>query len=735
MQRIALRGRDGEEQIEEQLLQEHTHLYDSMFDQIRQPVYYLDGHQTIQNLSDQLVSLARYLSHSSYAVRAAPIPVVAMRDGPAKRVRSMEALTKLTEREVIVIDSDDENSGPATKKRMVSERERRTSHKGSAGPSRVGPAEHGLQGMGSHQLGDGQGLPPPQEETQRTIPEFFSQIPPPATALASVLHATASGPGIQQSDRVGGKKGRAEYVSLADTTETTDSNEGTSVTSSENDFSSDDNDTPIQILNNADVVDTLACSKCRGKDDEANLLVCDVCNKATHRTCLTRPLHSVPTGAWACEACTKKGDKGVLDITDDADVLEYLRSGNMPSKVGIDKRQRRALCKRISKRAQGYWVINGVLFRKPSKTYPRNRRVPSIPDRTAVIQKCHDECGHYGASKTMYMVAKNCFWPGMSIDVRRHVAQCHQCQRQKPVFKEKATLSPLPISKLMERFSVDLCGPLQLTAKGNTYLAICVESFSRWVVAAALPNRLSATVADFFHQRVILQFGAPVEVRSDNGSEFDLNFSDLLQKYGIVHRHSAPHTPSQNGLAERYVGVIVNSIKRSMESHLADWDNYIGEAVAGNNFSKNASTGFSPFYLMFGREARYGDSSDFEAANYRSQLDNAVGERTEQLQDASVAAEENIKKAQGKMVRDYERRRPMDPKQDIPVGSLVMIKVHKKGNKLKAKSEGPYLLKAYNKNQTLAVVEDSDNRQWTETVSFISQYHKAQENNKNEEPK
>jgi hypothetical protein len=280
-------------------------------------------------------------------------------------------------------------------------------------------------------------------------------------------------------------------------------------------------------------------------------------------------------------------------------------------------------------------------------------------------------------------------------------------------------------SPLFERFSVDLCGPLQTTAKGNCFLAIAVESFSRWVVAAPLPNRLSATVADFFLKDVILKFGVPLEVRSDNGSEFSLHFADLLTKYGVVHRHSAPHTPSQNGLAERYVGVIVNSIKRSMEAHTSDWDMYVSEAVAGNNFSKNAATGYSPYYLLYGREARFGDSSDFEATQYKTQIEAAVTARSEQLQAISDTAKDNIKKSQEKMIRDYERRRPMDPKPEIEAGSLVMIKVHKQGNKMSAKSEGPYKLKSYNKNKTQAVVEDATGRQWTENISFISRYHVA----------
>ena len=96
--------------------------------------------------------------------------------------------------------------------------------------------------------------------------------------------------------------------------------------------------------------------------------------------------------------------------------------------------------------------------------------------------------------------------------------------------------------------------------------------------------------------------------------------------------------------------------------------------------------------------------------------------------ETTQEATANIEQAQKRMCIDYERRRPMDPKSGIKEGSLVMIKVHHKKNKMDAKVEGPYLLKSYNHSRTMAVVEDSAKRQWTENAEFLSAYQTGEAN-------
>ena len=50
-----------------------------------------------------------------------------------------------------------------------------------------------------------------------------------------------------------------------------------------------------------------ACLRCSSPDDEARMLLCDVCGDAWHMYCLQPPLTAVPKGNWMCPQCHASG--------------------------------------------------------------------------------------------------------------------------------------------------------------------------------------------------------------------------------------------------------------------------------------------------------------------------------------------------------------------------------------------------------------------------------------------
>jgi hypothetical protein len=204
-------------------------------------------------------------------------------------------------------------------------------------------------------------------------------------------------------------------------------------------------------------------------------------------------------------------------------------------------------------------------------------------------------------------------------------------------------------------------------------------------------------------------------VLSDNGSEFDKEFSHLMARYGIKHIHSSPYSPQSNGLVEAANKTIVNSIRRSMSTHLNTWDDHVHKSVYAYNIARQASTGFSPFFLLFNQDARIGDPKDAAALTQTARLQQAaVADRTEQEKETTQEAIMNMAHAQEKQKESYSRRRPMDqPLYDTD--TLVLIKRHVTGKgKFADKTDGPFMLKAYNKQHTTVIVEDAEGQQWTE---------------------
>jgi transposase-like protein len=117
----------------------------------------------------------------------------------------------------------------------------------------------------------------------------------------------------------------------------------------------------------------------------------------------------------------------------------------------------------------------------------------------------------------------------------------------------------------MYRWGVDLLGDLHETTRGNKYVMIMIEHFSKWIEIAALPSKESQYTAQAFLERVVSRFGAPAEVVTDRGSEFEEAFGDLLQKCMIDHRTTSASHPQADGLAERAVQTVKMALRKSME--------------------------------------------------------------------------------------------------------------------------------------------------------------------------
>ncbi|KAH8413932.1 hypothetical protein KR215_005138, partial [Drosophila sulfurigaster] len=53
--------------------------------------------------------------------------------------------------------------------------------------------------------------------------------------------------------------------------------------------------------------------------------------------------------------------------------------------------------------------------------------------RPRVLHECHDQpaAGHLGVRKTILRISQRYYWPGMHLDVKKHVRQCLSCQKCK----------------------------------------------------------------------------------------------------------------------------------------------------------------------------------------------------------------------------------------------------------------------------------------------------------------
>ena len=76
----------------------------------------------------------------------------------------------------------------------------------------------------------------------------------------------------------------------------------------------------------------------------------------------------------------------------------------------------------------------------------------------------------------------------MGDDVRTVISNCHSCVRAKASFRDpQRELHLLPIRGLGHRWDVNFAGPMPMTKRGNLYVLVMIEHFTKWVELVPLP--------------------------------------------------------------------------------------------------------------------------------------------------------------------------------------------------------------------------------------------------------
>ncbi len=214
------------------------------------------------------------------------------------------------------------------------------------------------------------------------------------------------------------------------------------------------------------------------------------------------------------------------------------------------------------------------------------------------------ELGHFRAKHTYNLFTPHYHWKGLYAQVRNVIARCEQCDRVRTSFSsQQLTFFTLPIQNMFYHWSCDLVGELPQTSRGNVYIMIMIEHFSKWVELVALPNKSSHSTSRAFLQQVLSRFGACVECFTDQGSKFRGKFQDLLDHALIDHHQISRVHPRANGLAKRMVQTCKKGLwKICLTRNKEDWDLALPYITMGYMMSKHVSLShFSPYFLLFGR--------------------------------------------------------------------------------------------------------------------------------------
>ena len=149
-----------------------------------------------------------------------------------------------------------------------------------------------------------------------------------------------------------------------------------------------------------------------------------------------------------------------------------------------------------------------------------------------MILRFHDSlfAGHLGISRTVFRLQTRVYWPGLRNDVRTYIASCTVCIARKSPCPQRAPMGHVTMGRRWERVAMDLLYMSVTSAKGNRYVLVMVDCFSRWTDACPLSDKTAISVADAFFSNIVCRFGMPSVIHSNQGREFE---NKVIHELGI----------------------------------------------------------------------------------------------------------------------------------------------------------------------------------------------------------
>ena len=177
--------------------------------------------------------------------------------------------------------------------------------------------------------------------------------------------------------------------------------------------------------------------------------------------------------------------------------------------------------------------------------------------------------------------------------------------RKSPVPKARAPLTNIKAGYPQQLLAMDIVGPFPESEKGNHYILVVSDYFTRWAEVYAIPNQEARTVAQKLTDEFFLRFGPPEQLHSDQGRNFESKVvMEVCKLLGVVKTRTTPYHPQSDGLVERLNRTILSMLAISARERPFEWENHLKKVCMAYNSSVQPMTGYTPFFLMFGRQVR-----------------------------------------------------------------------------------------------------------------------------------
>lgn len=284
-------------------------------------------------------------------------------------------------------------------------------------------------------------------------------------------------------------------------------------------------------------------------------------------------------------------------------VIDLLQGDYLPSSTEL-KSESADVCKYF-RESDKLYLQNGVLYRKSVLNNNNVKQlVLPVHYRDIVFKLLHTNLGHFGRDRTLHLIRERFYWPGLEQDIGERIRNCDRCVKFKTPEKFSSELVNIKSYQALDLVCTDFLS-LEKSKGGYENILVITDHFTRYAQAFPTRNQTAKTTAKILFEEFIVHYGFPTRLHSDQGRNFTSHvIKELCKLAGVQQSRTTPYHPMGNGMVERFNQTLIHMIGTLNNKQKEDWKSHVSSLVHAYNATKHDSTGYTPFYLMFGRHPR-----------------------------------------------------------------------------------------------------------------------------------
>ena len=241
-----------------------------------------------------------------------------------------------------------------------------------------------------------------------------------------------------------------------------------------------------------------------------------------------------------------------------------------------------------------------------------NGRQLYVPEclRRELLEQFHNQpyAGHVGVFRTLGPLSRNYWWPGIRVHVHAHVRACEKCSMKNSSPRQRVRIrQQVEVPHIFKRVAMDFQGPFPASdPEGHTYVLNFLCLATGWLesVAIGASEKVDARmVAKLLVEHIILRFGAPRAILSDQDSKFVAAVvRETLKIFGVAQLTASAYNPQTDGKLERVHRALNGIVAKPVDSTHKRWVLPYKFAVWAYNTTPSAVYGDTPYFLLHGRD-------------------------------------------------------------------------------------------------------------------------------------